>query len=570
MITINRISWKNFLSTGDSPIEIRLDKHKTTLISGDNGSGKSTIMDALAFGLYGKAFRKINKPQLVNSITNKNMVVEVEFVTNSRKYRVRRGLKPALFEIYQDSNLINQEADARDYQKILEQTILKMTYKTFCQIVVLGNANFTPFMQLPAAQRREIIEDLLDIQVFSTMNTILKTQMNENRDKLIETEQRIKILAASIELKRKHEQEMEKNHAFQITEIQRQIETLQKNIDEKLAHITSSTHKCTELDVSSNHATVKKGLTEARALAHRLEAQKTKLDKEREFYKENKECPSCHQEMSSNTIHSRIKSIEDKEQRLVEKQKLLTEKILQLEERSNKYEKIEAEISEILSRISGYKAEIKANQSHIRQLNDTIEGIQQRQKQVDKGEIKQFEEDLQVALTEKELLLNQKELHNIAILLLKDQGIKAQIIKQYIPLMNKMINQYLEDMEFFCKFEIDDSFNEIIRSRYRDEFSYDSFSQGEQIKIDLALLFTWREIARLRNSASVNLLILDEIMDSSLDSSGTEEFLKIIKQLAERNNIIVISHKHDIISDKFERVIRFNKTKNLSRKMEND
>ena len=565
MITIQKVRWQNFLSTGNFLTEVILDSHSTTLISGENGSGKSTVMDAICFALFNKPFRKINKPQLVNSINNKNMFVEIEFQCNSVNYVIKRGLKPAIFQIYSNGNLINQEADSRDYQSILEQTILKINYKTFCQIVILGSANFTPFMQLPAAGRRDIIEDLLDIQVFSKMNFILKDRIQDNKNSIQECDSKIAILNKTIELNKKHLEQLQKNTQRSIDSKLKQIEEYNSSnieLESKLSNKQAKLDQITE-SINNNKPKIKSKLEKALNSKKELELVIKNHQKEIKFYHDTVSCPVCQQSISDSfkvdQISSRKSSIDSNNSELEEYISTI-EKYKEKEDQLNKLIELQQQtvkcVSDIVSNINLNSNLIKSVEREIKELNNQKDDIKPdtESKKVLKQVNKQREE-----------LVNQRELYNIALMLLKDGGIKAQIIKQYIPIMNKLINGYLEQMEFFCQFQLNENFEESIKSRYRDEFSFTSFSEGEKMRINLALLFAWREVARMRNSASCNILVLDEVMDSSLDSNGTDEFIKIIKSISKNNNIIIISHKSDQIQDKFDRTIRFEKVKNFSK-----
>lgn len=564
-VIIESVRWINFLSTGNIETCINITDARTTLIAGENGSGKSTIMDALTYCLFKKAFRKINLPQLINAVTGKNMFVEVMFKTNGRNYCVRRGMKPNIFQIWQDGLLINQNADTRDYQKMLEQTILKMSYKTFCQIVVLGSANFTPFMQLAAAQRREIIEDLLDIQVFSLMNVLLKNRMASNKDSITAVDYRIEMLENNLELQRKHKKELEKltqeyieSQETRIREIQDKIDANEKKVEEGLEEIEVWKVRLEGWNI------IKDRLASANSLQNKLESAIRKAKKEISFYSDTISCPTCKQGITEDFKASLLFTYAEKLEQFEGKINRVQDIILENAAKEKAYQEIQENISKIQRSIAGFHSECKAYASTIKAIRKEMDGSFGVM-EIDDEEESRILRDIQHENQRKASLLEEREIHNIALMMLKDGGIKTQIIKQYIPIMNTLINKYLDQMEFFCRFEIDEQFEEVIRARHRDEFSYDSFSQGERMRIDLALLFSWREIARMRNSASINLLILDEIMDSSLDADGTDEFSRIIGQLTEENNVIVISHKSDQIQDRFDRIIRFKKEKNFSR-----
>jgi DNA repair exonuclease SbcCD ATPase subunit len=564
-IKLQTVRWCNFLSTGNIFTEVALDESPTTLISGENGSGKSTILDALCFGLFNRPFRKINKPQLVNSVTNKKAVVEVEFEISNRKYLVRRGIKPAVFELYVDGRLINQSSDSRDYQQILEQNILKTNFKTFCQVVILGAANFTPFMQLPAASRREIIEDLLDIQVFSKMNVILKNKMATNRDQLVEVDHQINLTKTRIELNNAHRQQLKKNTESVIAKKNKLLHDASDDLEKLNERLKSKSDKLSALNdkISEKLPEITTKMQTASGLLSKLQGKIAKSQQEIEFYANSVNCPVCEQTISEQFKQVQVEQKTDKIKCSHAKIEQLNQSIDKFTKKKNILDSLIEQAGELKEAISVIKSNISFTERTISGLNKEIDELSHQNKSVvtnneDRSILRQH-------VIEKQRLTAEKELYNVSSVLLKDGGIKSQIIKQYIPIINRLINKYLEQMEFFCQFEINEQFEEVIKSRFRDEFSYDSFSQGEKMRIDLALLFSWREISKMRNSTSTNILVFDEIMDSSLDVGGTEEFIKILGQLSGNSNIIVISHKSDQIQDKFERVIRFGKQKNFSK-----
>ena len=562
MITLKTIRWTNFLSTGNYFTEIDLLAARTTLISGNNGAGKSTIMDAICYGLFGKPFRRVNKPELINFITNKNMLVEIEFSTESGDYKIRRGMKPYVFEIFANGQLIDQAADQRDYQRVLEQNVLKIDYKTFIQKVIIGSANFTPFMQLPAAARRQVIEDLLDIQVFTQMNILLKADIQENKEQLQDNEYQSKLLEKTIDLYKEHNAKVLQDNATVIRTKQEQIKKYSEEnglLSGRLEALQEKIERALECRIKRDtlKAEVDKEWEEFREIDRKFNEDKKKI----EFYEKNSECPTCSQKIDIDPTKLSKMSNDLTHAGLNHHAKIYG--IRNLEQRLEAFEKLDEKIRVAETKAAEYISQVNLNNRFIKNLEGEITQLQEA-----KSQIKSYsdeEKNLKSLNKSKQFLLSQRELYNVALMLLKDGGIKANIIKQYIPIINKLINKYLEVMEFFCQFEVDENFKETIKARYRDESSYESFSEGEKMRIDLALLFTWREIARLRNSSSCNLLILDEIMDSSLDAAGTEEFLKIIQQLAANNNVIIISHKSDQIADKFERVIQFETVKNFGR-----
>jgi len=566
VIILQEIRFQNFLSTGNLFTKIKLNDTKTTLICGSNGSGKSTVMDAICFVLFNKPFRKINKPQLVNSITNKNMLTEIDFSVNGVPYMVRRGIKPAVFEIYCNGKFLNQSADNRDFQEILESNILKMNYKTFCQIVILGSANFTPFMQLPAAARRNIIEDLLDIQVFSVMNNLLKDKVANNKTELQELEHSISLCKKAIELNERHQKELKNKSDKIIKDKKKQIEKCeQENV--KLSSQKSKLEKqYTEIQEKLNKLeSLKEKYSEGKYINSKLINQISELDKNISFYNDSENCPTCHQGINSNFKINAISSLDKKKKDKQSKIEILKESLSKIESKLDIYSKISNDFSEIGNKLNGVMNDINFNNRTVISLQNEITKLSDSESSISSISIQEEKKQLRIYQKQKEGLIEERELYGIGLMMLKDGGIKTQIIKQYVPIMNQLINRYLEEMEFFCQFEINESFEETIKSRFRDSFSYASFSEGEKMRIDLALLFTWREMARMRNASPINLLILDEIMDSSLDSNGTEEFINIVSRLTGDNNIVIISHKHEQIIDKFDKVLKIEKHKNFSR-----
>jgi len=566
VIILQEIRFQNFLSTGNLFTKIKLNDTKTTLICGSNGSGKSTVMDAICFVLFNKPFRKINKPQLVNSITNKNMLTEIDFSVNGVPYMVRRGIKPAVFEIYCNGKFLNQSADNRDFQEILESNILKMNYKTFCQIVILGSANFTPFMQLPAAARRNIIEDLLDIQVFSVMNNLLKDKVANNKTELQELEHSISLCKKAIELNERHQKELKNKSDKIIKDKKKQIEKCeQENV--KLSSQKSKLEKqYTEIQEKLNKLeSLKEKYSEGKYINSKLINQISELDKNISFYNDSENCPTCHQGINSKFKINAISSLDKKKKDKQSKIEILKESLSKIESKLDIYSKISNDFSEIGNKLNGVMNDINFNNRTVISLQNEITKLSDSESSISSISIQEEKKQLRIYQKQKEGLIEERELYGIGLMMLKDGGIKTQIIKQYVPIMNQLINRYLEEMEFFCQFEINESFEETIKSRFRDSFSYASFSEGEKMRIDLALLFTWREMARMRNASPINLLILDEIMDSSLDSNGTEEFINIVSRLTGDNNIVIISHKHEQIIDKFDKVLKIEKHKNFSR-----
>jgi len=566
MILFKTLRWKNILSTGNIFTEVDLNKSNTTLIVGENGAGKSTILDALTYALFGKPFRKITKPQLVNSITRKDMVVEIEFVIGRNEYKIRRGMKPNLFEVYQNGTMLNQSAEMRDYQEYLEKHILKLNLKSFCQVVVLGSATFQPFMQLAAAQRREIIEDLLDLQIFTTMNTLLKDRVSKNNEEVSDANtdqklilERIKLFHEAMAEKQNSNEKIIADKVERIEETNEKVNSLNEQYWDLEKKIQSSRESSGDMDV------VNKKITQLSQLKHKIEAKKSLLLNDVRFFEEHDGCPTCKQEIDTYFKSETLKSKKSEIQTIDGG----------LEELVNQYNATNQRLSDIMDihsqinndSMSQYKikSNIDALIKYREQLERDISQINSVQAIDEDYKISELEQALSASTDALTKLLEQKQVYVAASALLKDGGIKARIIKQYVPVINKLINKYLSSMDFFVQFELDEEFNETIKSRFRDAFSYASFSEGEKMRINLAILFTWRAVAKLRNSVSTNLLILDEIMDSSLDNNGTEEFLKILLQFTKDTNTFIISHKTDQLVDKFESVLKFEKKQNFSK-----
>jgi DNA repair exonuclease SbcCD ATPase subunit len=568
MILFKAIRWQNMLSTGNQFTEVKLDRSKSTLIVGENGAGKSTILDALSFALYGKPFRNINKPQLLNSMTQKNLVVECEFMVGSKHFRVKRGIKPQIFEIYQNGEMMNQNSSARDYQEYLEKNILKLSFKSFGQIVILGSANYLPFMQLPAHSRREVIEDLLDIQIFTTMNNLLKEKITTNRSAITDTDYQINLIENKIELTLKHINSLKINNDHLIRQKEDMIEEVngrvcqaERDIAIQAGHLTVLTAKVSDSDKVTSK---KSKLVE---LESQLESKVRTLKKEIRFYHDNDSCPTCRQGIDHDFKNETIEDRQTKEQEVSDALVKIENEITTINARIAEITEINSKITVHNTKITELNSDIRSWNNSIRTLEAEINNLQKNTTIIDASneDLSVLNKQLSVQQKYKEELANERQVIEVAGVLLKDSGIKTKIIKQYVPIMNKLINKYLAAMDFFVQFELDENFNEKIKSRFRDEFSYASFSEGEKMRIDLALMFTWRAIAKLRNSASTNLLIMDEVFDSSLDVGGTEEFLKILEGLTAETNTFIISHKGDQLFDKFHSVIKFEKHANFSR-----
>jgi len=562
------VSWKNFLSTGNTPNKVELDGHSTTLIVGKNGEGKSTILDALTFSLFNKPFRDINKNQLVNSINQKNCVVEIEFDIGPIQYRVLRGIKPNIFEIYQNGTIINQDAAVKDYQKVLEQQILKLNYKTFTQVVILGSASFVPFMQLPVWQRREVIEDILDIKVFSTMNTILKEKIAENKEELSAVDTEIRIITEQAKAQKSLIDSLQHSKDQNVKVLRDKIETNINEINDKTQLVDLLNKDVEALNTQLHEkAEVDKNIEMCKSNMNKLSQKLTQVDEHIEFFTSNETCPSCEQGIQHDHKDKIISKISSDKKQITDNMDVLNSAYSKLskdlQDKQDVLNQIQDKNISISTEINAMNMLIKANNALEKEINElSVQG----DIDVEKDKIKLLAND---ALQKNEVkvgLMKEKQLQEIAGVLLKDTGIKTTIIREYLPAMNKLINMYLSAMDFFVKFELDESFNEKIKSRFRDEFTYASFSEGEKMRIDLSLLFTWRSIARMKNSAHTNLLILDEVFDASLDANGCDEFLKLIHSL-ENSNIFVISHKGDVLHDKFSNTLRFTKQKNFSRIM---
>ena len=565
MIKFKTVRWKNLLSTGNTFTEIELTRNPSTLIIGENGSGKSTILDALCFGLFGKPFRTINKPQLVNSINGSGLLVEVEFTVGSRNYKVVRGVKPNVFEIYNNNKPLNQEANVRDYQKILEQQILKLNYQSFTQVVILGSSTFIPFMQLKARHRREVVEEILDIQIFSLMNMLLKIKLKDLQEELVLTDNRYELTTEKISLQENYIDDLKKNK-------DKLIKTKKESIENNTNVIQSRTSEREELENANatfleqikDQQQVEQKETKLKdfraTLAEKHKSHSSMLD----FFDNNADCPTCQQHIDE-----------------MFKEEMTSQQKQEVKKYQTGMDKMKSELSSTKQRLKEIKEvadKIRDNQLSIAQLNTSIVELEKFNTKLeteiesfngggvsksDTDKLKNLKEEHKKIDGERQSAKEERNYVEAAKIMLQDTGIKTKIIKQYLPIMNKLINKYLTSMEFYVNFTLNENFEETIKSRHRDEFTYASFSEGEKMRIDLALLFTWRAIAKMKNSTNTNLLILDEIFDSSLDNTGTDEFLKILNTLA-GENVFVISHKQDVLVDKFRETIRFAKEKNFS------
>jgi DNA repair exonuclease SbcCD ATPase subunit len=564
MIYFKKLRWKNFLSTGNVFTEIDLSSKDTTLIIGTNGAGKSTILDALTFGLFGKPFRKINKPQLVNTITQKNCLVEIEFSIGTVQYKIIRGLKPNVFEVYQNSNLLNQSAEMKDYQEILEKQILKVNQRSFCQVVILGSATFQPFMQLPAGQRREIIEELLDLQIFTVMNSLLKDKVAINNEAINSKYSEKKIIESKLEMTIEHMKEIQQNNEKVIEEKQSLINDTNQLIMELNVQHNMDHNKIEELKSQiQDNETISKKINKLSKLRHQIEAKSALLNEDVNFFAEHKNCPTCKQEIEEhfreNTIAEKMIEIKEIESGL----KKLSEEYETANSRLNEIMMVMSETQSLEMKKIETKTKMTSLGKYVSQLDSEIKNLKQNQTEQYDNKLIEFENSLKDIEIDYNELVEEKHILMASGTLLKDGGIKSKIIRQYIPIINKLINKYLSSMDFFVSFELNEEFNETIKSRYRDNFTYASFSEGEKQKIDLALLFTWRSIAKLRNSINTNLLIMDEVFDSSLDQNSTDYLFNIINEVAKDNNIFIISHKEHM-NEKFSNVVKFIKNKNFS------
>ena len=565
MINFKYVRWKNFLSTGNQFIEIQLDKNPTTLIIGENGAGKSTILDALCFGLFGKPFRTISKNQLVNSVNNSSTSVEVEFTIGTRHYKVIRNIKPNKFEIYQNDKLMSLEANVRDYQKILEQQILKLNYRSFTQVVILGSSTFVPFMQLRSTHRREVVEEILDIQIFSTMNVLLKQKMKSVVEELREIEYQYDIISEKISLQENYIDDIQKNKDDIIKEKESAFNTNKYHIKEKTEEIESleGDSKLLADDLIGEEQNKEKR-SKLKDISVTLN---DKFDRNRKmifFLKDNDDCPTCKQHIDETFKSETIKEKNEQQKELSKGLTKLHDQLERLDTYVDTHRAARKFIRENDIEIAKLKSSVaeleKFNAKLQQEINILTSGTVSED---DTKKLDRYKRDEIKIERQKSDLKDEKSYLDAIKVILQDTGIKTKIIKQYLPMMNRLINTYLTSMEFYVNFTLNENFEETIKSRYRDEFTYSSFSEGEKMRIDLSLLFTWRAIAKMKNSANTNLLILDEIFDSSLDGTGTDEFLKILNTLGDEN-VFVISHKQDVLADKFKSTIKFEKVKNFS------
>tara|TARA_E500000178_G_C17015133_1_gene752520 strand:- start:398 stop:2110 length:1713 start_codon:yes stop_codon:yes gene_type:complete len=564
-IQFKKIKYKNILSTGNNFTTIDFDTKPTTLISGSNGSGKSTLLDAIVFGLYGKPFRKVNKAQLINTINNKDLLVEIYFQVGGKNYMVRRGMRPGVFEIYQDGALINQDAAKKDYQEYLETSIIGINYKSFNQIVVLGSATYVPFMELHAGARRDIIEDLLDIQVFSTMGWLAKDQMKETTDNINENSYQIELTESKIESAKENNDEIRKIKEVEVSKIKEKMNEHITAIEGKNELIDTQDDILKVLyDDISDKADEKQAFQNATEKRSQLDRDRLAFEKELSFYEHNDDCPTCKQGIAHDFKQERITEKNEEKKDIEAGLQSTTTVIKKHQDRLNAISKVEEQIQSVNFKISEYRAEIKMSKNALVSMKKELDDAQKEVDEVDTTKLQKLEKALTKKQEERTQLLEEREVLGVVRTILQDGGIKARIISQYIPVMNKLINKYLAAFDLFVDFQLDENFNEIIKSRFRDKFSYASFSEGEKLRITLSIMLSWRSVAKLRNSVSTNLLILDETLDGALDSVGIESLIDTLHSLNADDNIFVISHRGDQFAEKFDTSITFTKVKNFS------
>ena len=567
MIHFKNVRWKNFLSTGNAFSEMCLDCNHSTLIVGTNGAGKSTVLDAICFALFNKPFRKITKGQLVNAVNEKETLVEIEFNIGSREYLIRRGIKPNIFEIHLNGNMLNQEASAAEQQKSLEQNILKLNYKSFTQVVILGSSTFVPFMQLSPPHRREVIEDLLDIKIFSTMNLILKDRVKTLREQIRDLEYKMEITKEKVQMQQRFIQDLKtqskENNVQRHTEIHKLQDEIVLTQKENEDNLVTCTKLQTDLEKYDN---VDDEHNKLRIYESKFADKFKKLRSDYKFFDKNDTCPTCKQSIDEELRTTKKTSITSSISELENASSELNDKLQKIKEDLQSKKDLLSQLQELNAQMVSNNKEISWKEQSIKKLNDQIAKQEGGGANLKREQEKLKELAKEGVSIEKYMSTSKhdRDNHDVVVNMLRDTGIKSNIIKKYLPVMNQLINRYLKELDFYVSFELNENFEETIKSRFRDEFSYASFSEGEKMRIDLALLFTWRTIAKMKNSANTNLLMLDEIFDSSLDSSGTDDFMKILRTFSEDTNVFVISHKPDVLQDKFERLLRVEKKQNFS------
>ena len=567
MILFKKIRWKNFLSTGNHMTEVDFEKNNTNLIIGTNGAGKSTILDALTFVLFNKPFRKINKPQLVNTTNERDCLVELEFVVNGRDYLVRRGIKPNIFDIEVNGNPLHKQADDRANQRVLEQSILKLNYKSFTQIVILGSSTFVPFMQLTTANRREVIEDLLDIRIFSAMSNIIKDRIREKKEQIKSLDLKKQTIRDKMKMQQEFIEELENRGNANINSNKKKIAKLDGEVGNYIEENEGFQSNIEEISKRQEKLTgSREKLPKLNNLKGKISQKVSAITKEHKFFTENTVCPTCTQTIEEEFRLNRISDAQNKARELKEGYEELEQTIKSEQERERQFNALSQEITKLTHGISQNNTRVSLNQRQIRDLENEIQTITENlaNRNTEHEKLEEFKTNLQKTI---EYLSDKKQEivhHDFAYSLLKDDGVKTKIIKKYLPFINQQVNRYLQMMDFYINFKLDGEFNETVESPIHEDFSYSSFSEGEKMRIDLALLFTWREVARVKNSVNTNLLIMDEVFDSSLDGFGTDEFLKIIRYVIKDANIFVISHKSEL-HDKFDNVLKFDKVKGFSR-----
>ena len=567
MIYFKKLRWRNFLSTGNQFIEVDLRKSPSTLIIGMNGAGKSTLLDALCFALFNRAFRDIKKEQLVNTINQNDCEIEVEFETSNKQYKVIRGIKPNKFEVYCNDVLLNQDANNVDYQNALEQNILKCNYRAFCQVVILGSTSYEPFMHLRARYRREVVEEILDIRVFSHMDLLLRQKQGELSKAVVDVKHRYDLMTEKYELQKKHFEEIQNRDNTDIEDRREQLkENEQSNYEynQKLQLLNEKIIS-TKAEIWGSEKVFKKE-KELDKLETKIEHKLEKEKRDVEFFEKNDNCPTCTQPIDLRFKQTEIYEGKKKISELEEGLQQLSAEMGKTQEQIKQYKVVEKKLNDLDIQVAKINTSISEINRHSNRLDTEIAKLENTDNNSNaiQKELEQIKEDLKLVNVEKNKAVEEKKYIDIAREILNDTGVKANIIRKYVPIINNLINQYLQSMDFFVNFQLDQEFNETIKSRFRDTFNYNSFSEGEKLRIDLALLFTWRTIAKMKNSTNTNLLILDEIFDSSLDGQGTEDFFKILKTLTNENTFI-ISHKGDILFDKFTSIIKFEKYKNFTR-----